>query len=164
MVYFLTNKAHKRYLGAVKARLSCSDIFLIKSQRNYQKIITSAVVANQTIDIIQINSMNNWRSWQACLYPCWWCYRNFSKLLIKTVNSDAFATARSVIHRVAGIQKLYTEYGLRKSFRYIPVHQTIFPIETVHCEAFPILHLLVVVTQHNYCLYFLQISCKFLIW
>lgn len=31
---------------------------------------------------------------------------DFRKLLIKTVNSDAIAIARSVIHRIAGTKKL----------------------------------------------------------
>ena len=38
--------------------------------------------------------------------------KEFSRILIKTVDSDVVVIAVSVFHRITGIQELWIEYGL----------------------------------------------------
>ena len=66
--------------------------------------------------------------------------KEFSRLLIKIVDSDVVVIAVSIFHRITGIQELWIEYGLEKYLKYIPIHQLASVMGTVQCEAFLFFH------------------------
>ena len=64
----------------------------------------------------------------------------FSKLLIKTVDSNVVVIAISAFHRAIGLTKLWIEFGVEKYLQHIPIHELASKFGKAMSQAFPFFH------------------------
>ena len=62
----------------------------------------------------------------------------FSKLLIKTVDSDIAVIAVSAFHKVVGLTELWIEFRVGKYLKYIPIHELASKFGKSHVTSLPI--------------------------
>ena len=66
--------------------------------------------------------------------------KTYSRLLIKTVDSDVIIIAVAAFHRIRGLTELWVEFGVGKSLRFIPVHEIASGLGKAKSNAFLFFH------------------------
>ena len=68
--------------------------------------------------------------------------KQFSKHLIKTVDSDVIVISVTVFNQLQGVNELWIEFGRGKTLKYIPIHEIVNNLGKVSSRAVSFLHAL----------------------
>ena len=68
--------------------------------------------------------------------------------MIRTVDTDVVVIAISIIHKL-DISSLWIAFGVRKNFRYIPVHEIAVQVHTSSTPLYSFTRLLVATKSHH---------------
>lgn len=68
--------------------------------------------------------------------------KQFSKHLIKTVDSDVIVISVTVFNQLQGVNELWIEFGRGKTLKYIPIHEIVNSLGKVSSRAVSFLHAL----------------------
>ena len=68
--------------------------------------------------------------------------KQFSKHLIKTVDSDVIVISVTVFNQLQGVNELWIEFGRGKTLKYIPIHEIVNSLGKVNSRAVSFLHAL----------------------
>ena len=66
--------------------------------------------------------------------------KQFSKHLIKTVDSDVIVISVTVFNQLQGVNELWIEFGRGKTLKYIPIHEFVNSLGKVSSRAVSFLH------------------------
>ena len=66
--------------------------------------------------------------------------KQFSKHLIKTVDSDVIVISVTVFNQLQGVNELWIEFGRGKTLKYIPIHKIVNSLGKVSSRAVSFLH------------------------
>ena len=68
--------------------------------------------------------------------------KQFSKHLIKTVDSDVIVISVTVFNQLQGVNELWIEFGRGKTLKYIPIHEIVNSLGKVSSREVSFLHAL----------------------
>ena len=81
------------------------------------------VLCNQSMDLDDLMPCNIEEADERMLLHVNHAAKQFSKHLIKTVDSDVIVIAVTVFDKLNGVNELWIEYGKGKTLKYIPIHE-----------------------------------------
>eukprot|EP00794_Sanderia_malayensis_P002124 gene2124-2410_t len=116
---------------------------LITSQEIEDKLVVSnygeIVLSNSSIRWDEMAPGNHEEADTRLLLHVAHTGKEFSSIMIKTVDSDIVVLALSVFEQLC-IEKLWIEFGVGRNVTYLPVHQMVVSLTTPVCKALPFFH------------------------
>ena len=117
----------------------------IDGLKDYKIVVATTdenVLCNQSLNLDDIRPCNIEEADERMLLHVNHAAKQFSKHLIKTVDSDVIVISVTVFNQLQGVNELWIEFGRGKTLKYIPIHEIVNSLGKVSSRAVSFLHAL----------------------
>ena len=122
-----------QYLASCIQTMDTREKVIISTLRN-------AVVASCTYDCHALQPCDHEEADTCILLHAADCQKQgFSKFMIRTVDTDIVVLAVSIFHQLK-LEEVWIAFGMKKKFRYIPIHQIAQSLSKSRCLALPVFY------------------------